>query len=393
MAKNLEFYKGSRKKRNYALIPFVVVLALLVLVVVLFYTVQKYAVISKDGVEVILPGMKKSEGTVIDSEGHEVKVFDTVETDLVFDVPDYSRVEAVAGKNTEPVRAIYIPSEELNHENLLEKAGRLSSGNALMLEMKPRSGALNWNSNSVTALSYGLYYESTVTSSIGGWVTEVKTLGEDQDKDIWMIAQISCCVDAMLASRSTSVALRTDYGADYIDSTGTWIDPYNPELRGYIVDLVRELYAMGFDEVVLADVMHPVPETKEGQAPMKFTYSSEMSTTPTPINAVCGFAIYVANELRDREEGKLLSIYVNSPKSLVGPDESNGQNSVLFFKIYDRVYYNTDMYTFTYTLQDVEYAGSVTIGTPSARFVPVVINYLPKHDSWIYIEKLPSETN
>ena len=53
MARNLEFYKGSRKKRNYALIPFVAVLALIVLGVVLFYTVQKYAVITKDGVKPI----------------------------------------------------------------------------------------------------------------------------------------------------------------------------------------------------------------------------------------------------------------------------------------------------------------------------------------------------
>ena len=40
MARNPEFYKGSRKKRNYALIPFIIVLSLVVLSVVLFYTVQ-----------------------------------------------------------------------------------------------------------------------------------------------------------------------------------------------------------------------------------------------------------------------------------------------------------------------------------------------------------------
>ena len=385
MARNLEFYKGSRKKRNYALIPFVIVLALIVLGVVLFYTVQKYAVISKDGVEVVLPGMAREDTTVIDSQGHETKVFDTVDVSLIFDEPDYSHVEATAGRNARPVRAIYIASEDLNYDNLMEKAARLSSGNALLLEMKPRSGALNWASNAEAALSYGLYYQSELTSSIGGWVTELKSM---EDKDIWLVAQISCCVDGMLASRSTSFALRTDYGADYIDSTGTWIDPYNPELRSYIVTLIQELYAMGFDEVVLADVMHPVPETREGQAPMKFMYSSEMSTTPTPVNAVCGFALHVASALKDRPAGKLLSIYVNSAKALVGPDTNNGQNSVLFFKVFDRVYYNTDMYTFTFNLQDIEYAGGVTIGTPASRFIPVVINYLPKHDSWIYIENL-----
>ena len=385
MARNLEFYKGSRKKRNYALIPFVIVLSLFVLAVVLFYTVQKYAVISKDGVEVVLPGMAQDETASVDSQGHEVKTFATVDAQLVFDTPDYSHVEATAGKNTGPVRAIYIPSEELNYDNLMEKAGRLSSGNALLLEMKPRSGALNWPSKSEAALSYGLYYQSTVTENIGAWVTELKSVTE---KDIWLVAQISCCVDGMLASRATTFALRTDYGADYIDETGAWIDPYNAELRRYIVELCEELYAMGFDEVVLADVMHPVPETKQGQAPMKFMYSSEMSTTPTPVNAVCGFALYVANELKDRATGKLLSIYVNSARSLVGEDEGNGQNAPLFFKVFDRVYYNTDMYTFTYNLEDVVYSGAVTIGNPQSRFVPVVINYLPKHDSWIYIENL-----
>ena len=178
MARNLEFYKGSRKKRNYALIPFVVLLALLVLAVVLFYTVQKYAVISKDGVEVVLPGMEANEGTHIDSQGHEVKTFERVETSLVFDVPDYSHVEATAGRGTNPVRAIYIGSDDLNYDNLLEKAGRLNSGNALLLEMKPRSGVLNWASQSEAALSYGLYYQNTVTDNIAGWVTELKNMEE-----------------------------------------------------------------------------------------------------------------------------------------------------------------------------------------------------------------------
>lgn len=391
MARNQEFYKGSRKKRNYALVPFAVTLGVIALLVVLFYGMQKYAVISKDGVEVILPGMAAEEVTTVDSQGHEQKVFDPVDTTIEFDEPDYSRVEATAGKEAKPIRAIYIPSDELNYDNVMEKAGRLNDGNALLIEMKPRSGALNWPSQSLLALQYGLFYENEVTDNIQNWITELKAMAEEQDKEIWLAAQISCCVDATLAARSTDFALRTDYGADYRDDTGTWLDPYNAQVRAYVVELIQELYDMGFDEVVLADVMHPVPQQVEGQS-TGFLYSSEMSTTPNPINAVCGFALHVANELKDRSRDQLLSIYVNSPRSLVGPDESTGQNSVLFFKIYDRVYYNTDMYTFTYNLQDVEYVESVTIGTPDARFVPVVINYLPKHDSWIYKEDLPSES-
>ena len=81
---------------------------------------------------------------------------------------------------------------------------------------------------------------------------------------------------------------------------------------------------------------------------------------------------------------------MDTPRSLVRADEGTGQDQTLFMKIYDRVYYRTDMYTFTYNLQDIENSGSVVIGDMHDRFVPVVINYLPKNSSWIYIEDLPN---
>ena len=55
-------------------------------------------------------------------------------------------------------------------------------------------------------------------------------------------------------------------------------------------------------------------------------------------------------------------------------------------KVYDRIYYRTDKWTYTYNLQDME--GTITIGELHDRLVPVVINYLPDNSSWIYIEQL-----
>ena len=52
MAKNPEFYQGRRQKRNYWLIPFILLLGLITLMIVLFYGMQKYAIISDDGVTV-----------------------------------------------------------------------------------------------------------------------------------------------------------------------------------------------------------------------------------------------------------------------------------------------------------------------------------------------------
>lgn len=388
MAKNREFYKGQRRRRNLALIPFVVLLALSALSVVAFYGLQKYVVISKDGVQVVLPGEEAE--TTVDSQGHAIREFETVDADLVFDEPDYSRIEARAGRKAQPMRAIYIAAEDVNRENLLNRAAQLNSGNALVLEMKPRSGYLLWVSDTDLAQAYALSIENELTADMGGMLQELRDYAAEQGKDIWLAAQISCCVDSLLTTRTTEYALRTETGSNYTDETGSWLDPYNADLRRYVIDLVNELYGLGFDEVILADVRHPVPETKEGETPMSFLYTREMSAAPSPINAICGFALYVANQLEDRPEGRQLSIYLDTPRSLVRYDEGTGQNGVLFFKLYDRIYYRTDRYTYTYNYTDIE--KNVLIGSPHDRFVPVVINYLPDNTSWVYIEDLPETT-
>ncbi len=387
MAKNREFYRGEKKRRNYALIPFVIGLALITLIVVAFYGLQKYVVITKDGVQVVLPG--EEQATPLDVEGNEIREFETVATDLIFDEPDYSRITARAGRKAKPLRAIYIAAEDVNRDNLLRRAEQLNSGNALILEMKPRSGYLLWTSDTDLSLAYSLSVQNELTANMSKMLQELRDYARDENKEIWLAAQISCCVDGLMVTRTTGYALRTQSGMDYVDETGYWLDPYNADLRRYIIELVRELYDIGFDEVILADVKHPVPELKEGQQPVSFLYTREMSAAPSPINAICGFALYVANQLENREDGKLLSIYLDTPRSLVRYDEGTGQNGVLFFKLYDRIYYRTDRYTYTYNYADIE--NNVTLGSPHDRFVPVVINYLPDNSSWVYIEDLPEE--
>ena len=375
MAKNSDFYQGRRQRRNYWLIPFVLLIGLITLLVVLFYGLQKYAVISNDTVKVVFSDADKTvnSGTMTSSDSN--MVFDSVIPEIVFQPPDYSRVVATAGRRVRPLRAVFISAEEIGERRLQDAAANLVDGNALMLEMKPRSGQLMWNSKASLAYSYGLGTDNDFTNSLPELIPALKT--REDGKSIYMVAQISCFIDEMLASR---------------DENGSWLDPYNADLRNYIIELIRELYDMGFDEVVLADVMHPVGatvQTAEGETiKAKFLYTREMSYEPDPVTAICGFAVYVANELKDKPG--LLSIYADSPQALVRNNEDSGQNAVLFMKIYDRVFYRTDRYTYTYNLQDME--GSVPYGNVHDRFVPVVINLIP-HDnsSWVYIEQIAEE--
>lgn len=371
MARVQEFYKGRRKRRNLAIVPFIILLALFSLVLVLFYGMQQYAVISKDGVSVELPILNKGK-TTVDSQGHEVKVFDQVDASIVFEEPDYSSVTAVAGEDVTGVRAIFVPFENINNDKLLEYAGRLSQGNALVLDMKPRSGLTAWESHSDMAMNYSLSPASEATDALPGHIAMLK------ERNVYLVAQISCCIDELLPTRTAAFCIHTEVGANYRDDVGTWLDAYNLELRKYVAQMVQELYDLGFDEVVLADVAHPTLTE-----PIPLVYTRDISTPRSTVAAVCGFAVGVAELLRDRTG--VLSIYCDTKPALVGADPTTGQNARLFMKLYDRVYLRTDKYAYSYNVADIESA--VELGSVYDRLVPVVENYIPAdNSSWILID-------
>ena len=235
-----------------------------------------------------------------------------------------------------------------------------------------------WNSTASEAVNYGLSTPTALTDSMPSLIAKMR----EQKKDIYLVAQISCCIDELYASRCTTVTIRNTYGANYLDTNGTWLDPYNINLRNYTVELVEELYALGFDEVVLADVAHPVLPIADDGTKLQVVYTKEMSTPPSEVNAVCGFATYVAEQLRNRDG--VLSIYCDTKPALVRADETNGQDAVLFMKVFDRVYLRTDKYAYPYNVTDIE--SNVEIGDVKRRLVPVVENFLPENNSWILVD-------
>ena len=140
------------------------------------------------------------------------------------------------------------------------------------------------------------------------------------------------------------------------------------------------MYDMGFDEVVLADVAHPV-----FAEPVALTYTRQMSTQPSAVNAVCGFAMYVSDALRERSVNQL-SIYIDSPQALVKAVD-NGQDARLFIKVFDRVYLRTDRFAYSYNLADLK--PQITIGTGQDRLIPVMENYLFENASemsWVLVD-------
>ena len=371
MARVQEFYKGKRKRRNYAFLPFLALLVLFSLILVLFYGMQKYAVISKDGVKIELPILSDGSSVTVDSEGHAVRQFQPVSVPLTFDEADFGYVKSNAGKNAPPVRAIFIPSVNVNPDKIIEYAARLVAGNALVLEMKPRSGVCLWESHAQMAMAYSLTQQNDITAAMPEMIEKLKS------QNIYLVAQISCCIDELLPTRTTAYCIHTETGLNFTDGLGTWLDAYNLDLRTWIAEMVQELYDLGFDEVVLADVAHP----SLAEA-IPLLYTREISTPRSTVAAVCGLAAGVADKLRDRE--KVLSIYCKTREALVRDDFTTGQNAVLFMRLYDRVYLETDKYTYSYNVEDI--ANNVRVGNVYDRLVPVVVNYIPDNTSWVLVD-------
>ena len=376
MARVQVFYKGRRKRRNYLFIPFVILLAIISVGMVTFYGLQKYAVINKDSVSIELP-ILADKNAVFDSQGHEIKSFDPVNVSVVLEEPDYSGVQAVAGAEVEPMRAIFVPYTDLNHDKLQEYVGRLNQGNALLLEMKPRSGQLMWESQAEMAVNYGISVPTDTTAAVRDFLAEM------EEKDIYLAAQISCCIDNLLPTRTSAYTIKNEVGMNYQDEKGLWLDAYNEAVRKYAAQMAQELFDMGFDEVVLADVAHPTLTE-----PVTLLYTNEISTQRDTSLAVCGFAVSVARQLQDRESGAL-SIYCDTRPGLVKPDLTTGQDARLFMKLYDRVYLKTDKSAYPYNVEDIQ--SNVTIGSVYDRLMPVVENYIPSdNSSWVLID-VPEE--
>ena len=115
MARNAEFYKGSRKKRSHYYVIVAVAVALLALLVVLFYGMQKYAVITKDDVKVELPILGGEGAGTAGLAGEEDDTpFEQTTVSISFDTPDYSSIQPIARTDLRQMRAIYVPHENIN---------------------------------------------------------------------------------------------------------------------------------------------------------------------------------------------------------------------------------------------------------------------------------------
>ena len=359
-----EFYRGKRKKTGPALIVSIVVLSLIAFVILLFYGLQKYIVVTNSGLYLDLPILSDKQSVQSDDDGSAMREFEQVNAELVIGEPDYTNVRATAGEGLGELKAVLVPADQINADSINAYAESLGKGNTLLLDLKTVTGMLVWKSDTEIAKGYGT----------SGTVDLKPIISSLHEKKIKVAVRLCCFVDNTLASRYEQLTLRKSTGEAFSDDNGAWLHPTNSVVRDYIISLCKELDAMGFDEILLTNVRLP------SEAAGAFMYGSATTGAPTPLTAVSGFALDIARGLKRTDV--VLSVQLNSETALQsGEDSANGQNLALLMKVYDRVYCNCTLGGAAASVSAA--ARFVELGDANMRLVPMVYAQAPETSCWV----------
>jgi hypothetical protein len=353
-------YRGKRLRRKWVKWVTIALIALIVLFAIaafLFYGLQKYVIYTQDGVKVEFPIMKEDSQTAED-------LGDPSKQDIVVEKTDTSTVTATAGYDLDSMKAVYIDYTSVSKDHVLEVAEGMTEGNALVLQLKAGSGQLSYKSSVREADGY----QVNGTEDLAAIVKAVKKARED----IWLVGELSCCVDSFMSQRNAVSALHTSDGDTYSDGNGGWIDPTSSEMRSYIIDLGTELADMGFDEILLTNVMHPSASTDQ------FDYVDE-NAGDDATSIINSYILSVARSISSK--GVKVSA-VGTRDAISDPTGTmTGQDIKMFTNVCDRIYCYTDAES--YTEYQEACSKYFTVGDKAYRFVPIVSGDLPETECWV----------
>ena len=325
--------------------------------------------------------------------------------EIVLAPPDYSDVEGTAGRDMASLRAVFVPADGLTASLFQAHAARLESAElaAMVIEVKPAKGVLPYTSGVELTISFG----TNGTFDLRSAVSLLKS------QDVYLVAMMSVCADELMALRNPPIAMRNLSAQPYGEDDTYWLDPYNRGVNDYILKIMTELAAMGFDEILLSGLRHP--------STSDVMYSQAISTERNSVTAISNLAIRLTDAMSELDVAALrravdgvapsedglpadadipsgendaqepeasqpadnpeaaaarvrVSVLLNGSVFREGAENAvTGENPDLFYKIFDRVYIYTSAEHYN---SDVEIAGDVFGAEAATRFVPFVNNAL-----------------
>ena len=324
-------YRGHRTRRGLGALPaiFLSLIALILLAAIaVFSLLPQYLVYYPDGVELVVPFMQESgEGFRLEAISHPAPYAGNAEAYFEVSEPDYSLINYGSIAGLDYLQAYYVPFAKATSsglENAVKEAAR-SDVKGLVLQMKDESGMLAWMSSVDKASSLALNSTWDPTAELA----ELKADGW------YLVAELTCAVDDAVAAADAGLALRDMNGFVYADEEGSWLDLWNLDVRSYIAALCRDLYTIGFDEIILDRVEQPLAEV---------VYTREIAASLNKTAAAMNFSIAVRKELADTLASGRKHLCAKITHDALNEAAANGQGLENFLKVYDRIVVETTTY-------------------------------------------------
>lgn len=293
-------YRGRPKWKTALKIILIVLILLAALVVGLMYYLQRFLVVSEDGVHLDLPFLQGSseQETPVPTPPPSIPAEPTDPIEIVTPTPTPTPTVL------EPVMLFTGAMFDGTAANAVASVG----GNAALFDMKADDGTLAYVSQVELAVSAG------VTTDSPGLNMAITAFNEEE---LYTIARVSCFKDNELPRVRQSLAILTNSGYRWTDPEGVrWSSPTSADVRDYLTALCVELAQLGFDEIMLDHAGYPdrgnLGWIKKGAAYDAAEFS----------NVVSGFYQQVAQALEPYDVR--LSI-VTTQAALDGTDELTGQ--------------------------------------------------------------------
>ena len=159
------------------------------------------------------------------------------------------KITNLISKRTRPakkIRGVYLPAYVVGKEerfNPIFENLTKSCINAIVVDVKDELGRITFNIDSDYVKSLGTTREAQI-KDIDAFVKRCK------ENDIYLIARISSFFDKYVNKNTSHFFLKRTDGKYYKDYKGWyWLNPYNEEVKKYLIEIGKGCAKAGFDEV------------------------------------------------------------------------------------------------------------------------------------------------
>lgn len=228
-------------KRFFMLLLYIAVIAVAVAACLLLW-LRRFLVYTPDGAYLQFSPMENTSAAVLPEKPDQQRVNIVYVEEKTEDLPQEQEPEP------QRLTGYYVDIYQLleDPDRIFEQVQQLPAGTAVLVDVK------NY---------WGYYYYSSSLGTISGLGDVAKMdalLAWMADSDLYMIARIPGFRDYEFALSNLNCAIKKANGYPWIDSNNShWLDPTHDATLAHMIQVIKELRGLGFDEVVLQNFEIP----------------------------------------------------------------------------------------------------------------------------------------